>query len=52
LDKFLYITNYNDLDITGSFSGLAGIPELVWGFFLAAFAVLPIIYLATSSRRK
>ena len=52
LDKILYITNYNDLDITGSFSGLAGIPEIVWGLFLAAFAILPIIYLATSSRRK
>ena len=52
VDKILYITNYNDLDITGSFSGLAGIPELVWGLFLAAFAVFPIIYLATSGRRK
>ena len=50
--KILYITRYNDLDITGSFAGLAGIPELVWGLFLAAFAVLPIIYLATIGRRK
>ena len=50
--KFLYITRYNDLDITGSFAGLAGIPELVWGLFLTAFAVLPIIYLATIGRRK
>lgn len=50
--KVLYITRYNDLDITGSFAGLAGIPELVWGLFLAAFAVLPIIYLATIGRRK
>ena len=52
VDKFLYITNYNDIDITGSFAGLAGIPEIVWGLFLAAFATIPIIYLATSSRRK
>lgn len=52
LSKIFYITGYNDLDITGSFAGLARIPELVWGFFLTAFAVLPIIYLATSSRRK
>ena len=52
LDKILYITNYNDLNITGSFSGLAGIPELVWGMFFTAFAVFPVIYLATSSRRK
>ncbi len=50
--KVLYITRYNELDITGSFAGLAGIPELVWGLFLAAFAVLPIIYLATIGRRK
>jgi len=50
--KVLYITRYNDLDITGSFAGLAGIPELVWGLFLAAFAVLPIIYLVTIGRRK
>ena len=50
--KILYITRYNDLDITGSFKGLAGIPELVWGFFLFAFAVLPIAYLAMTSRRK
>jgi len=50
--KVLYITRYNDLDITGSFAGLAGIPELVWGLFLAAFAVLPIVYLATIGRRK
>jgi len=52
VDKILYITNYNNLNITGSFSGLAGIPELVWGLFFTAFAVFPIIYLATSSRRK
>lgn len=52
VDKILYITNYNDLNITGSFKDLAGIPELVWGMFFTAFAVFPIIYLATSSRRK
>jgi len=52
LSKFLYITKYNDLNITGSFAGLAGIPELVWGIFLTAFAMLPIIYLATIGRRK
>ena len=52
LDKILYITNYNDIDITSSFAGLAGIPEVVWGLFLTAFAVLPIIYLAFSGRRK
>ena len=52
VDKILYITNYNDLNITGSFSGLAGIPEFVWGLFFTAFAVFPVIYLATSSRRK
>ena len=50
--KFLYITRYNDLDITGSFAGLAGIHEIIWGLFLTAFAVLPIIYLATAGRRK
>ena len=50
--KILYITQYNDIDITSGFAGLAGIPELVWGLFLAAFAVLPIIYLATIGRRK
>ncbi len=50
--KFLYITKYNDLDITSAFAGLAGIPELVWGLFLAAFAILPMIYLATIGRRK
>ena len=52
VDKILYITNYNDLNITESFSGLAGIPELVWGLFLAAFAAFPVIYLAASGRRK
>ncbi len=52
VDKILYITNYNDLDITRSFGGLAGIPELVWGLFFTAFAVFPVIYLATSNRRK
>ena len=50
--KILYITKYNDLHITDSFAGLAGIHEIVWGLFLTAFAVLPIIYLATSGRRK
>lgn len=50
--KILYITRYNDIDITSSFAGIAGIPELVWGLFLMAFAVLPIIYLATIGRRK
>ncbi|PWJ69766.1 hypothetical protein B0O40_2139 [Ruminococcaceae bacterium R-25] len=50
--KFFYITKYNDLDITSAFAGLAGIPELVWGLFLAAFAILPMIYLATIGRRK
>ena len=52
LSKFLYITKYNDINITGSFAGLAGIPEVVWGFFLTAFVTFPIIYLATSGRRK
>ena len=52
VDKILYITNYNDINITGSLSGLAGIPELVWGLFFTAFAVFPVIYLATSGRRK
>ena len=52
IDKILYITNYNDFDITGSFAGLAGIPVFVWGLFLTAFAVLPMIYLAYSGRRK
>ena len=50
--KILYITKYNDLDITSAFAGLAGIPELVWGLFLTAFAILPMIYLATIGRRK
>lgn len=52
LGKLLYITRYNDLNITQSFAGVAGIPEVVWGLFLTAFAVLPIIYLATIGRRK
>lgn len=52
VDKILYITNYNDLDITGSLNGLAGIPELVWGLFLTAFAAFPFVYFATSNRRK
>ena len=52
VDKILYITNYNDINITGSLGGLAGIPELVWGLFFTAFAVFPVIYLATSGRRK
>ena len=51
-EKILYITRYNDMDITSGFAGIAGIPELVWGLFLMAFAVLPIIYLATIGRRK
>ena len=52
LDKILYITNYNNINITGSFKDLAGIPEAVWGFFITAFAALPIIYLAVTGRRK
>lgn len=52
LSRILYITRYNDLDITGSFKDLAGIPELVWGLFLFAFAVLPIAYLVVTGRRK
>lgn len=52
VDKILYITNYNDINITAPFAGLAGIPEFVWGLFLTAFAVLPIIYFATSNKRK
>ena len=40
------------INITGSFKDLAGIPEAVWGFFLTAFAALPIIYLAVTGRRK
>ena len=52
LDKILYITNYNNINITESFKDLAGIPEIVWGFFLTAFASLPVIYLAMTGRRK
>jgi len=52
VSNILYITGYNDLHITDSFAGLAGIHEIIWGAFLTAFAVIPIIYLATASRRK
>ena len=52
LSKILYITRYNDLFITDSLSGLAGIHEVIWGLFLTAFAVFPIIYLAPTGRRK
>ena len=51
-DLIDYLINYNDINITAPFAGLAGIPEFVWGLFLTAFAVLPIIYFATSNKRK
>ena len=52
VSNVLYISRYNSFNITDSFAGLAGIHEIIWGFFLTAFAVLPIIYLATAGRRK
>lgn len=47
LGKILYITRYNGVHITGAFSGIAGLPELVWGLFFAILAALPIVFLAT-----
>ena len=47
LDKILYITRYNGLQITGPFAGIAGLPELVWGIFFAIVAAVPIVFLAT-----
>ena len=52
VSKILYISKYNVFGITDSFAGLAGIHEIIWGLFLTAFAVLPIIYLAMAGRRK
>ena len=47
LDKILYITRYNGIQITGPFTGLAGLPEIVWGAFFAIVAAFPIIFFAT-----
>lgn len=47
VDKILYITNNNGIHITEPFAGLAGLPEIVWGIFLAVIASFPIIFLAT-----
>ena len=47
LDKILYITRYNGVNITGAFAGIAGLPEIVWGLFFAIVASFPIIFFAT-----
>ena len=47
LGKILYITRYNTIKITEPFSGLAGLPEIVWGLFLLIIASFPIVYFAT-----
>ena len=52
LDKILYITRYNGVHITEPFNGLAGLPELVWGLFLAILASFPIVFLATQKGKS
>lgn len=52
LDKILYITRYNGIHITGAFAGAAGLPELVWGIFLAVLASFPIIFFATQKGKR
>lgn len=47
LGKILYITRYNAVSITEPFAGVAGLPEIVWGLFLAIAASFPIVFLAT-----
>ena len=42
--KILYITRHNEIDFTGSFDGLFGIPALVWGIFMFILVMLPVVY--------
>lgn len=42
--KILYITRYNEIDLTGSLAGVFGIPALVWGIFMFILIMLPVIY--------
>ncbi len=44
MSKILYITRYNEIDLTGSLAGAFGIPELVWGIFMFVIVMLPVIY--------
>lgn len=50
--KILYITRYHTIKITEPFAGLAGLPELVWGLFLALVASFPIVFLATQKGKS
>jgi hypothetical protein len=52
LGKILYITRYNTVKITEPFSGLAGLPEIVWGLFLVFIASFPIVFLATQKGKS
>lgn len=52
LGKILYITRYNTVKITEPFSGMAGLPEIVWGLFLLLIASFPIVFLATQKGKS
>ena len=52
MDKILYITNYADTDLAAPFAGLFGVPEAVWGSFIAIISILPMIYLAFTRRKS
>ena len=52
LEKILYITRYNTIKITEPFSGLAGLPEIVWGLFLLIIASFPVVFLATQKGKS
>lgn len=52
IDKILYITNYQDKDLTTGFDGFLRIPGVVWGSFLAVISILPLVYLAFTRRKS
>lgn len=52
LGKILYITRNNVVSITEPFAGVAGLPEIVWGLFLAIAASFPIVFLATQKGKS
>lgn len=52
IDTILYITNFQEHDLTRFYDGVIKIPGIVWGIFIAILWVLPVIYFSFGRKGK
>lgn len=52
VNKFLYINRYQEVDLSSAFSGVLGLPALLWGIVLFVLLILPVVYFCLSKRKS